>query len=158
MYSSHMSINSHAPMEIDTWMSERPQSHIANSYSTGGQPPSLGDLRQTVLSEPSGGNQMYSDGQPPSLSDVGRRAPSQSEPSCNAYDYEGFNTHEDQEPRISEIGAEKNDINLELSLAYTGPLLSLFNLPATRPHVVSNLQGHSDQVSFCSFYNFIAIL
>ncbi|KAI3524080.1 hypothetical protein L1887_02721 [Cichorium endivia] len=115
-----MDLNSHASMDIDSWITERPQSDFDMSYSSGGQPPSIGDVRQIDVSRSSGSNQMYSDGQPPSVDDVGRRdpslsgsnemnsdgqppsvndvgrpEPSQSEASCNQY--EGPDSHEVQQ-------------------------------------------------------------
>ncbi|KAI3524078.1 hypothetical protein L1887_02719 [Cichorium endivia] len=90
---------------------------IDRSYNSGGQPPSLGDVREIVVTEPSGSNQMYSDGQPPSVNDVGRREPSQSEASCTRY--EGPDAHEVQQPRMSEIVVEENRyINPELWQAW----------------------------------------
>ncbi|KAL7601552.1 hypothetical protein Lser_V15G23531 [Lactuca serriola] len=83
---SNIRMDSHATMDID---------------SSGGQPPSIGDVRQMVVSEPSGSNQMSSDGQPPSVNDLCRREPSQSEASCNRY--EGPDEHEVQQVIISEL-------------------------------------------------------
>ncbi|KAI3524082.1 hypothetical protein L1887_02727 [Cichorium endivia] len=97
MYSSNMRMDSHGSMDIDSWISERPPSDHAMSYGSGGQPPSIGDVRQIDVSRSSGSNQMYSDGQPPSVNDVGRREPSQSESSCNQY--EGPDTHEVEQVR-----------------------------------------------------------
>ncbi|KAI3669083.1 hypothetical protein L6452_40306 [Arctium lappa] len=47
-------------------------------YEYGGQPPSVGDMRPLVISQPSGSRDLMSvDGQPPSLNDVGGRGESQ---------------------------------------------------------------------------------
>lgn len=99
---SNVRMDSHTPMNFDAWINYiRPQSDLANSYSSGDQPPSVGDVRQMVVSEPSGNNQMSSDGQPPSVNDVRRREPSQSEASCNRY--EGPDELEVQQVIISEL-------------------------------------------------------
>ncbi|CAH1426812.1 unnamed protein product [Lactuca virosa] len=142
----NMRMDRFATIDIDSWTYEtRPQSDLARSYSSGGQPPSIGDVRQMVVSEPSGSNQMSSDGQPPSVNDICRREPSQSEPSCTRYEYEGSDAHEVQQPGIWETGVEKkHNINPELWRACAGPLV---NLPAAGTHVVYFPQGHSEQVS-----------
>ncbi|KAL4590134.1 hypothetical protein LXL04_003055 [Taraxacum kok-saghyz] len=90
-------------IDIDNWTCQmRPHSNTSKSYSSGGPPPSIGNVRQMVVSEPSGSNQMYSDGQPPSVNDVGRREPSQSEASCTRY--EGSDEHE-----VQQITSELNN-------------------------------------------------
>ncbi|CAH1426807.1 unnamed protein product [Lactuca virosa] len=105
-------MDSHATMDIESWTCEmRPQSETDKSYSSGGQsqPPSLGDVRQIVVSEPSGSNHIYSDGQPPSVNDVGRREPSQSDASCNQY--EDPDEHEVQQVYKRGVAGRSNDIN-----------------------------------------------
>ncbi|CAH1426806.1 unnamed protein product [Lactuca virosa] len=109
--SRNIRMDSHTMMDIDSWTCEmRSQSDLAMSYSSGAQPPSIGNVRPIVVSEPSGSSQMYSDGQPPSVNGVCRQAPSQSEASCTRY--EGPDEHEVQQV-IYKRGA--NDIT-----AYSG--------------------------------------
>ncbi|KAI3781210.1 hypothetical protein L2E82_11219 [Cichorium intybus] len=55
-------------------------------FNSDGHPPSVGDVRQIVVSEASGNNQMYSDGELPSFNDVGRREPSQTEALSTDYE------------------------------------------------------------------------
>ena len=76
-------MDSHNMMDID---SLRPRIALSMSYNSGSQPPSIGDVRQIDVSEPSYGIPMDSDGQPPSVNDVGRREPSQSEASFTRYE------------------------------------------------------------------------
>ncbi|KAL8251473.1 hypothetical protein R6Q59_035166 [Mikania micrantha] len=59
---------------------------LRNPYNTSfGQPPSIGDVRQFVVSQPSGTGYHSTNDQPPSLNDVGRRDGSQTGPSFTGY-------------------------------------------------------------------------
>ncbi|KAI3515110.1 hypothetical protein L1887_13861 [Cichorium endivia] len=75
---------------IDSPVTERLSKQ--HPFTSDGHPPSVGDVRQIVVSEASDNNQMYSNGELPSFNDLGRREPSQTE--ASSMDYEVADSEE----------------------------------------------------------------
>ncbi|KAL4576515.1 hypothetical protein LXL04_012610 [Taraxacum kok-saghyz] len=109
-----MSMDSHETIDI---CRPRSESALFMFYCSGGQPPSIEDVRHIGISESVGSNEMYSDGQPPSVSDVSGRKPS-SKTSCDGY----------ESSDSDEVQSELREINPELLQAWA-------DLPATETHV-----------------------